>query len=252
MPFRCKDCRQHFSVRTKTVLAESHIPLKKWLMAIYLLHTARKGISSKQLQRELGVSYKTAWFLSHRIREAMASRGGLFSGTVEVDEAYIGGKQKNRHQSKQLHEGRGPSGKQAVIGLRSRQGRVRAMPVMEVDGSPLKAMVVENVKRGSMIYSDGHPGYNGIPGYGHESVAHSTGEYVRGMAHTNGIESFWALLKRGYVGAHHYMSFKHLHRYVNEFAYRHNMGTSNRLEVLAGTIDGMIDRRLTYRSLVGR
>lgn len=186
-------------------------------------------MSSKQLQKQLGVSCKTAWFLSHGIREAMAARGGLFSGQVEIYEAYIGGKEKNRHQSKRLNEGRGPSGKQAVVGLRARSGQVRAVPVKEADGSTLRTAVVENVKRGSMIFSDGHPAYGGIPGYGHETVSHSTGEYVRGMAHTNGIESFWALLKRGYVGTHHYMSFKHLHRYVNEFAFRLNSGNANNL-----------------------
>ena len=250
MPYRCKDCRKHFSVRTKTVLAESPIPLHKWLMAIYLLHTARKGVSSKQLERELGVTYKTAWFLSHRIREAMASRGGLFSGEVEIDEAYIGGKEKNKHASKREHLGRGGIGKQAVVGLKSRKGHVRAVPIRHPDRSTLHTAIVENVQRGSTIYSDGLPAYVGLPGYKHYAVGHSTGEYVRGKAHTNGIESFWALLKRGYVGTHHYMSFKHLHRYVNEFAYRWNVGPGNTLDVLARTVDGMIGRRLTYRDLV--
>ena len=251
MPFRCKDCRKHFSVRTKTVLAESPIPLKKWLMAIYLLHTARKGVSSKQLERELGVSYKTAWFLSHRIRHAMASRGGLFSGEIEVDEVYIGGKEKNRHYSKRKDVGRGPNGKQPVIGIRQRSGgQIKAKPVNDTDRITLQSTIVENVKRGSSIYSDGHPGYIGLPGYYHEAVLHSVGEYVRGKAHTNGIESFWSLLKRGYYGTHHYMSFKHLHRYIDEFSYRHNIGPSNRLEVLANTIDGMMNRRLTWLDLV--
>ena len=174
MPFRCKDCRKHFSVRTKTVLAESPIPLKKWLMAIYLLHTARKGVSSKQLERELGVSYKTAWFLSHRIRHAMASRGGLFSGEIEVDEVYIGGKEKNRHYSKRKDVGRGPNGKQPVIGIRQRSGgQIKAKPVNDTDRITLQSTIVENVKRGSSIYSDGHPGYIGLPGYYHEAVLHS-------------------------------------------------------------------------------
>lgn len=250
MPFRCRDCRQHFSVRTGTVMAEGKVPLKKWLMAIYLMHTARKGVPAKQLQRELGVTYKTAWFLAHRIRHAMASRGGLFSGEVEIDEAYIGGKERNKHASQRLNAGRGPVGKQAVVGLIARKGEVRAMPVRNADQSTLQSAIVENVERGSTIYTDSHPGYSGIPGYKHQAVRHSVGEYVREQAHTNSIESFWALLKRGYIGTFHSMSPKHLHRYVDEFAYRHNVGKNNRLDTLAKLVKGMLGRRLTYADLV--
>lgn len=249
MPYRCRDCRKHFSVRTGTVLAESPIPLHKWLMAIYMLHTARKGVSSVQMAKELGVTQKTAWFLEHRIRKAMEHRGGLFSGEVEVDETYVGGKERNKHESQKQHAGRGPVGKQAVVGLRERDGAVRAYPIEATDKSHLQTAIVENVKRGSTIYSDSHPGYVGLPGYEHESVAHSLGEYVRGRTHTNSVESFWALFKRGYVGTYHYMSFKHLERYVNEFAYRHNVGVDNTIDTIAKTIDGMIGRRLTYKEL---
>ena len=249
MPFRCRDCRKHFSVRTGTVLAESPIDLHKWLMAIYLLHTDRKGVSSVQMAKELGVTQKTAWFLVHRIRKAMEHRGGLFSGEVEVDETFIGGKERNKHESKKQHAGRGPVGKQAVVGLRERDGAVRAYPIEATDKSHLQSAIVENVKRGSTIYSDSHPGYIGLPGYQHESVAHSLGEYVRGRTHTNSVESFWALFKRGYVGTYHYMSFKHLERYVTEFAYRHNVGVDNTIDTIAKTVDGMIGRRLTYKEL---
>ena len=250
MKFRCRDCRDHFSVRTGTVLAESKVSLRKWLMAIYMLHTSRKGVSSVQMAKMLGVTQKTAWFLDHRIRAAMAHRGGLFAGEVEVDEAYFGGRERNKHNSKKLHKGRGPTGKQAVIGLREREGNVRAFPISATDKIHLQSAIVENVKRGSTIYSDSHPGYVGLPGYEHESVSHSSGEYVREKAHTNGIESFWATLKRGYIGTHHYMSPKHLHRYVDEFAYRHGVGVDNTIATIAATIDGMVGRRLTYQQLI--
>lgn len=250
MPYRCKDCRKHFSVRTGTLLAESKLPLHKWLMAIYMLHTARKGVSSVQISKELGITQKTAWFLNHRIREAMRNRGGLFSGEVEVDEAYIGGKEQNRHASKRKMIGRGTAGKQAVLGLHQRDGATRAFPIDGTDRVKLQSAIVENVKRGATVYSDSHSGYIGMKGYNHLSIEHSVGEYVRGQVHTNGVESFWSLLKRGYVGIYHQMSFKHLHRYVDEFSYRHTARHDDMMDCIAGTIDGMIRRRLSYKELI--
>ena len=249
MPYRCKDCRKHFSVRTGTILAESKIQLHKWLLAIYLLHTARKGVSSVQMSKELGITQKAAWFLNHRIREAMQHRGGLFSGVVEIDETYIGGKEINRHASKRKG-GRGIANKQAVFGISQRNGRTYAFPIDGTDRVKLQSAIVENVKRGTTIYTDSHSGYDELKGYNHESVAHSVGEYVRNQVHTNGVESFWSLLKRGYIGIYHQMSVKHLYRYVNEFSYRHSDRYDKMTDCMALTIDGMIGKRLSYKELI--
>ena len=146
--------------------------------------------------------------------------------------------------------GRGPVGKQPVLGLKERSGKVRAHPIDTPDRTTLHSAIIENVQRGSTIYTDGWRAYEGLPGYSHKAVAHSMGEYVNGMAHTNGIESFWALLKRGYIGTFHYMSAKHLHRYVNEFAYRQGAGQANGLQAIGRTIDGMVGRRLRYKELI--
>lgn len=249
MPYRCRDCRKHFSVRTGTVLAEGKIGLHKWLMAMYMLHTARKGVPSTQMAKELGVTQKTAWFLNHRIREAMKQRGGMFGGEVEVDETYIGGKEANKHTHKKLHAGRGAVGKQAVVGVKERNGKVVAMPVQSTDKETLHGIINAVVAQGSTVYTDNHRSYLGLNGYSHHAVNHSVSEYVRDQAHTNGIESFWALLKRGYYGIYHHMSAKHLHRYVNEFSHRHNAAQCDTIDCIAGTIDGMIGRRLTYKEL---
>ncbi|MDP2648389.1 MAG: IS1595 family transposase [bacterium] len=249
-PYHCSHCRKYFSVRVGSVMEASRIPLQKWLMATYLLTTARKGISSCQLAREMHITQPSAYFLLSRIREAWNTRDFMLSGSIEVDEAYFGGKEKNKHWAKRMNLGRGPVGKAGVIALRERgRNRIKAFPISGTTMDTLHRSIKNNVVSGSTVYTDDHRGYIGVSGYNHRAVKHSVGEYVRGMASTNGVESFWALLKRGYVGTYHNISKKHLHRYVDEFCTRHNMVKLTVLESLAQTARMMVDKRLTYNQL---
>ncbi len=202
-------------MRTGTIFERSSVPLHKWIYAIYMTVTERKGISSLQLSKQIGVTQKTAWFMQVRIREACGdgSDGGMLSGEVEVDEVYIGGKEKNKHEWKKLHEGRGAVGKQAVVGLRERAtGRTVAMPVGDTKKETLQGTIKQHVKKGSSVYTEEATAYQGLAGYEHGHVKHSAGEYVGANdIHTNSIESVWALLRRGLYGVWHHAGRKHLH-----------------------------------------
>ena len=232
MPYWCTDCRSYFSVKTGTAMQRSKIPLRKWAIAIYLCLTSLKSVSSMKLQRDIGVSQPTAWFMLHRIRQAWAEDDDdQFDGPVEVDETYIGGKRRNMSKSKRKElMGRGTVGKTAVVGVKDRESNeVRAEVVSATDGETLKGFVREHVEPGSVLYTDEAAAYNGMTEFEHEAVNHSVGEYVDGMAHTNGIESFWSMLKRAHKGTFHKISPKHLQRYVSEFAGKHNVRESDTL-----------------------
>ncbi len=253
MPYRCRDCRKYFSVKTGTVMTGSPLPLLKWVYAIYLDTTSLKGVASMKVHRDLGITQKTAWFMQQRIREAFAHEGaGPFDGPVEVDETYVGGRRKNMSNAKRkalADTGRGPMGKTAVVGAKDRaSNRVAAKVVHETTAPVLVSFVQSNASVGTTIYTDDASAYQGLPN--HETVKHSVGEYVRDQIHTNGVESFWSMLKRAYKGTFHKMSPKHLQRYVNEFAGRHNIRDLDTLHQMAIVASGLVGRSLPYRHLI--
>ena len=249
-----KDCRKQFTVTTKTCMHATKRPLQDWIYTIYSVMTGRKGVSAMQLSKKLGVHYRTAWHMLHRVREACSNGDFTLNNVVEVDETYLGGKEDNKHASKKLKAGRGTVGKQAVLGMRERDGKVKAMPVEKTDARTLQGVICESVEEGSTVYTDDHRSYLGLDeiGYEHGSVKHSAKEYINGMIHTNGIESVWAVLKRGYTGTYHHFDLKHMQRYLNEFTFRLNEGncevdTIDRMEAWARGIGG---KRIPYRELV--
>lgn len=250
MPFRCRSCRKHFSVKTGTVMQSSKVGVRTWLLAIYFMSVAKKGVSSCQMARQLGIKQDTAWFLCQRIRESWNQGRFLVDGEVEMDETYIGGKEKNKHASKKLHAGRGGVGKAMVVGLRQRNGKIFAAVAKTASREILHEIIDQRVAPTATLYTDEHSGYVGANVQTHIAVKHSAGEYVRGQASTNGVESFWALLKRGYYGTFHMMSFKHLPRYVDEFASRQNSLGQTTREQITSTLAGAVGKTLPYKALI--
>jgi transposase-like protein len=255
--YKCYACRKPFTVKVGTIFESSHIKLHVWLQAMHLLCSSKKGMSSHQLHRVLGVTLQTAWFLSHRIREAMTvlhiddvgPLGGA-NQVVEADETYVGGKARNR-------KGKIPP-KAAVLSLIERDGRVRSFHVPNVTGETLKPIIAEHINKASYLMTDDSPVYPGIGREfaGHGSVNHSAEEYVRAQFwHTNTVENFFSIFKRGIVGTYHHVSEGHLHRYAVEFDFRHNNRMALGIDDVARTdaaLLGAIGKRLTYRTTGGR
>ena len=245
--YQCNQCREQFTATVGTVMERSKIPLPKWLMAVYLLSASKKGMSAHQLSRMLGVSYKSTWFMMHRIREAMREpsfAAGPLGGTnkvVEADETYVGGKAKNRKNK--------VPPKEPVVALVEREGRVRGYHVADVDSKTLRPILVEQIEATSRLMTDESKVYTkvGKTFASHEKVNHSIEEYVRGDAHRQTVENYFSLLKRGIVGVYHHVSAAHLKRYVGEFEFRYNTRKRTDMERAALAAEGIKGKRLTYR-----
>lgn len=255
--YYCNSCKTTFTVTVGSVFERSKVPLTKWLLAFYLMSSSKKGMSAHQLHRTLGVTYKTAWFMAHRVREAMAPAKGSkepLGGKgkiVEADETYVGGKEKNKHAVKR-HSGRGGVGKQVAFSLVERGGSVRSFHVANVSGETLRPVIVQQISRDSDLMTDeaGQYRHVGEEFARHGRVNHGIGEYVRGDCHTNTVEGYFSIFKRGIVGVYHHVSEAHLKRYLAEFDFRYNersgLGVSDG-ERADKALQGISGKRLTYR-----
>jgi len=258
MPYRCREkaCgRPRFSTKTGTVMEGSKLGYQEWIVAMFLMTTSLKSVASMKLHRDLDITQKSAWFLAHRLRDALSEDGtmGTFTGPVEVDETYFGGKRRNMSNSrrKQLEgTGRGAVGKTAVVGAKDRATKqVSAKVVTDTTADTLQEFVKDSAAPEATVYTDDASAYESLP-FDHDTVKHSLQEYVKGDVHTNGIESLWSMMKRAHKGTFHKLSPKHLDRYVQEFAGRHNIRDLDTIEQIESMRGGMEGKRLTYKALI--
>ena len=250
-PWRCLECKRHFSVKTNTFMHASNIPLAKWGLAIYLFTTSLKGVSSMKLHRDLGISQTSAWHMAHRIRKGWSDAHRKFAGPVEADEAYIGGKEDRKHEYKRLNPGGGAKGKAAVAGIKDRAtNQVQARVIDRADADTLTQFVHQHSEKDALVFTDESPAYNRL-NRAHFAVKHSVKEFVNGMAHTNGMESFWATIKRAYVGVYHHFSEKHLQRYIDEFTGRHNLRPLDTEEQMGLMVQLGVGQTLRFIDLIG-
>jgi transposase-like protein len=251
--YRCKNTGKYFNVKANTIFDNTKLGLQKWFLAIYIVTSHKKGISSLQLSHDLDITQKSAWFMLQRIRKCFGiENGNELDNEVEADETYIGGKNKNRHSDKKIEnsQGRSSKDKTPVVGMVEREGKLNAKAVENVKHETLSREIINNVKESAKLYTDEWLGYKGLERiYDHSIVKHNQSEYVVGRIHTNTIEGFWSLLKRGIIGIYHFTSKKHLQKYVDEFVFRYNTRnhtTENRFNLLLMNLEN----KLTYKILI--
>lgn len=248
--YKCYGCRKQFGVKVGTIFHDSKISLRKWFVAVYLVTAHKKGISSCQLARDLKISQKSAWFVLQRIRETYSPTSEKFTNTVEIDETYIGGKETNKHSNNKA-ENPYIGTKTPVLGILERDGKVFAVPVKNKSAKELLPIMVDKVETGSTIYTDEWKAYKPLrKDFNHSFVCHKANEYVSGSVHTNGIENFWSLLKRGIDGIYHQVSDKHLGRYVNEFTFRFNNRELSEGSKFDVALANGTNKRLDYKTLI--